>query len=75
MEQHITTKGYLHTMPSASEIEEKGFTVKDMTQRTVKTIEELTLHTIAQEKQIDAQSVLIIDLMARLASLEAVVQK
>jgi hypothetical protein len=41
-----------------------GFTLKDMTQRTVKTIEELTLHTIEQQK-------LIMKLTVRLDALEA----
>jgi hypothetical protein len=67
VEEHILTKGHLPTMPSALEIESNGFTMKDMTQRTVKTIEELTLHTIAQEKQIDA-------LMDRLMRLEQMLE-
>ncbi|WP_299671622.1 fibronectin type III domain-containing protein [uncultured Polaribacter sp.] len=55
VEQNIKDKGYLHTMRSAEDISKNGFTVTNMTKRMVKTIEELTLHTIAQEKQIDAQ--------------------
>jgi len=70
VEENIKEKGHLHTMPSAKEVEKNGFTVKDMTKRIVKTIEELTLHTIAQEKQIEAQNKLIETLSKRLEKLE-----
>jgi hypothetical protein len=70
VEKNIKENGHLHTMPSAKEVEENGFTVKDMTKRVVKTIEELTLHTIAQEKQIEAQNKLIEKLSKRLEKLE-----
>lgn len=70
LEQTILEKGHLPTMPSAKDIEEKGFTVNDMTKRLVKTIEELTLHTIEQQKHIDTQKELIEKLAARLTSLE-----
>lgn len=71
IEQSIKENGHLPTMPSAKEIEENGFTVNDMTKRMVKTIEELTLHTISQEKQINTQNDLIRNLMTRLEALEA----
>ncbi|GAA3638874.1 hypothetical protein [Flavivirga jejuensis] len=64
VENNIKKTGHLHTMPSAEVVEKSGFEVSDMTKRMVKTIEELTLHTINQKKQIDM-------LMARLAALEA----
>tara|TARA_B110000208_G_scaffold191933_1_gene261048 strand:+ start:4331 stop:5200 length:870 start_codon:yes stop_codon:yes gene_type:complete len=67
VEKNIKENGHLHTMPSAKEVAENGFTVKDITKRVVKTIEELTLHTIAQEKQIAA-------LMDRLARLEQMLE-
>jgi len=70
VEKTIKENGHLHTMPSAKEVEENGFTVKDMTKRVVQTIEELTLHTIAQEKQIEAQNKLIEKLSKRLEKLE-----
>ena len=75
LENHIKTKGYLHTMPSAAEIESKGFTVSDMTKRTVRTVEELTLHTIAQEKRIKEQEDLIAKLMVRLTEVESALNK
>lgn len=63
IENTIIEKGHLHTMPSAKEVGEKGFTVSDMTKRMLKTIEELTLHAITQEKKIK-------DLLTRLEVLE-----
>ena len=67
VEKNINQNGHLPTMLSGKTIEKNGFTVKDMTKRIVKTIEELTLHTIAQEKQIDA-------LMDRLVRLEQMLE-
>jgi hypothetical protein len=63
VEAHIKKNGHLHTIPGADEVREDGFAVKDMTKRMVQTIEELTLHTINQEKQINK-------LIARLEALE-----
>jgi hypothetical protein len=70
LENFIKTKGHLPTMPSAKEVEDNGFTVSDITKRTVKTIEELTLHTIEQQKLIEKQALLIDALEKRLTSLE-----
>ena len=70
IEKSIKEKGHLPNMPAASDIEVNGFTVSDMTKRVVKTIEEMTLHSINQEKQIDAQKALINNLMLRLEKLE-----
>jgi hypothetical protein len=50
LDAFIKVNGHLPTMPSAKEVEENGFTITDMTKRTVKTIEELTLHIIEQQK-------------------------
>ena len=71
VEKNIKEKGHLHTMPSAEFIEKNGFTLTDISKRIVKTIEELTLHTINQEKQIESQNILINNLMNRLNALEA----
>jgi len=54
VEQTIKEKGHLPTMLPGATIEKNGFTVTDMTKRVVTTIEELTLHAIAQKKIIDA---------------------
>ena len=70
VEKNIKENGHLHTMPSAKEVAENGFAVKDMTKRLVKTIEELTLHTIQQEKKINTQNSMIQQLVNRLEALE-----
>ncbi len=70
VENHIKTNGHMHTMPSADEVQSQGLSVKDITQRTVRTVEEMTLHLIAQEKQIKSQNDLIDDLMKRLEKIE-----
>lgn len=75
VEKMIKEKGHLPTMPSAAEVEKNGFTVNDMTKRMVKTIEELTLHTINQEKKIDEQNKLINDLLLRVTVLESTIKK
>lgn len=66
----IKDNGHLPTMPSAKEVEENGLTVSDITKRTVKTVEELTLHAIEQQKLIENQAQLIESLMKRLTKLE-----
>ena len=71
VENHIIAEGHLPNFPSAEEVQKMGYTVDDMTKRLVKTVEEMTLHNIEQEKQIDAQNVLIERLMSRLDELEA----
>ncbi|MFT6868381.1 MAG: hypothetical protein ACJA08_003234 [Cyclobacteriaceae bacterium] len=65
VESHIAEKGHLHTMPSAEEVEANGYSLDDLSKRMVKTIEELTLHAIDQEKRIQAQNVIIEELMAQ----------
>ena len=50
----IDRNGHLPTMPSAKIVEQNGFSQVDMTKRTIKTIEELTLYTIKQKQRITA---------------------
>jgi len=70
LENFIKINGHLPTMPAAKEIEENGFTVSDITKRSIQTIEELTLHIIKQQKQLENQAKLIEILEVRLNSLE-----
>ena len=70
LEKFIKANGHLPTMPSASDVMIHGFTVSDLTKRTVQTIEELTLHTIEQQKLIEKQSALIEALEKRVTVLE-----
>jgi hypothetical protein len=52
VEQHIRQQGHLPGVPSATEVAEKGVSVGDMQAVLLAKIEELTLHQIAQEKEL-----------------------
>jgi hypothetical protein len=54
LESILKTNKHLPDMPSASEVQEKGFQLGDMQKRLLQKVEELTLYTIEQDKQIKA---------------------
>ncbi|WP_268225627.1 hypothetical protein [Sinomicrobium oceani] len=60
VEQHIKEKGHLKDIPSAKEVEENGIFLGEMDAKLLQKIEELTLYTIQQEKQLHDQEKLII---------------
>lgn len=64
VEQHIKTAKHLPGVPSAKEVSEKGVSVGDMQAILLAKIEELTLHQIAQERELSA-------LRAKVSKLEA----
>jgi hypothetical protein len=70
IEQHILEEGHLPNFPSAEEVETMGYSLDDMTKRLLKTVEEMTLHTIQQEKKIDTQNSMMQQLVNRLEALE-----
>lgn len=49
----IDKEGHLPNIPSAKIVEAEGFDTGDMVKRLLEKIEELTLHTIRQQEQID----------------------
>jgi hypothetical protein len=53
LEQEIDSLGHLPGMPSAEQIENEGLSVTTVTTTVVKKVEELTLYTIDQQKQLD----------------------
>ncbi|MEN2433883.1 hypothetical protein AAH994_00500 [Weeksellaceae bacterium A-14] len=57
IERHITERGHLPNLPSAEDIAKHGVNVGEMDAKLVEKIEELTLYTIQQDKQIKAQNV------------------
>lgn len=57
VQQHITTKGHLPNIPSAKEMETNGVELGVMNMKLLEKIEELTLYTIAQEKQLQQQQI------------------
>lgn len=52
VENHIKEKGHLKDIPSAKEVEQNGIYLGEMDSKLLQKIEELTLYTIAQEKDI-----------------------
>ena len=52
VESHIKEKGHLKDIPSAKEVEKNGIFLGEMDSRLLQKIEELTLYTIQQEKEI-----------------------
>ena len=54
LEAFVREHHHLPNVPSAEEVTENGFDLARMDARLLEKIEELTLHLIAQQKQIDA---------------------
>ena len=54
LEKEIEALGHLPEMPSASEVESKGISMAAITTTMVQKVEELTLYTIDQQKQLNA---------------------
>ena len=52
-EQFIKENGHLPGVPSAQEVEERGLSLGEMNARLMQKVEELTLHVIELQKQID----------------------
>lgn len=55
VEKHIQEKGHLINIPSAKEVEENGIHLGQISSKLLEKIEELTLYTISQEKEIELQ--------------------
>lgn len=54
LEKFIFKNGHLPNIPSAKEVEENGIDLGEMNKLLLEKVEELTLHTIALKKEIDA---------------------
>lgn len=89
LEHYVRTEKHLPNIPKASEINDNGVNVGDLQMRLLEKIEELTLYTVAQAKQIqdqqktigeerrtnESQQAEMVSLKARLARLEALLQE
>ncbi|CAM1344758.1 hypothetical protein [Tenacibaculum amylolyticum] len=53
VEKHIKEKGHLENIPSAKEVEENGVKLGEMNKKLLEKVEELTLYTIQQQKEIN----------------------
>ena len=68
VENHIKEKGHLKDIPSEAEVLKNGFYLGEMDSKLLQKIEELTLYTIQQEKQLKEQA-------KNIKRLEALVEK
>ncbi|WP_303318599.1 hypothetical protein Q4Q34_04630 [Flavivirga abyssicola] len=58
VEEHIKENGHLKDIPSAKEVKKDGFFLGDMDSKLLQKIEELTLYTIEQQKELQNQKVI-----------------
>ncbi len=75
VEDYITKNGHLPNIPSAKEMEEKGVNLKEMNLLLLEKIEELTLYSISQKKDLDQQKSANQALEKRLDKLEKILAK
>ncbi len=75
VQQHIQEKGHLPNIPSAKVMETEGVDLGVMNMKLLEKIEELTLYTIQQQKQINNQQEINKALENRLKKLEKLVIK
>ena len=71
VEKHILENGYLRDVPNAKEVSENGILLGEMNAKLLQKIEELTLYTIQQEKEIQQQKEINKNLEKRLQKIEA----
>ncbi len=70
IEKFIQANNHLPEVPSAKEVEENGVELGKMNALLLKKIEELTLHTIRQQKRLNEQDELNATLLERIVKLE-----
>ncbi len=70
VENYIKTHKHLPDIPSAEEMEASGVDLAEMNKLLLQKVEELTLHTINQEKQLKDKDNAIKELEKRLAKIE-----
>jgi hypothetical protein len=63
VEAYVTSYKHLEGIPSKAEVAEKGWSLPNMDQKLLKKVEELTLYTIQQEKEIKALKALVDNLV------------
>ena len=75
LEDFIQLHGHLPEIASANEMKKEGIHLSEMSIKLLQKIEELTLYTIAQEKELKAQQNKNKELEQRLAKLEQLITK
>ncbi len=72
LEQYIERNKHLPNMPSSTDVAQNGGDIGEINRVLVEKVEELTLHTINQQKLVDAQQKLIDALTKRLDALDGI---
>ncbi|QLE02012.1 hypothetical protein HX109_10770 [Galbibacter sp. BG1] len=70
VDQHIKQKGHLKDIPSAKEVAENGIFLGKMDAKLLQKIEELTLYTIEQQKLIERQEAMLIEMKEEIENLK-----
>ncbi|MEH3112261.1 hypothetical protein [Pedobacter terrae] len=70
MERYIKANKHLPNIPSAKEVAANGLELGEMNKLLLKKIEELTLHLIEKDKQLNIQRVKVSDVETKLAKQE-----
>ncbi|WP_459212315.1 hypothetical protein [Aquimarina rhabdastrellae] len=77
VENHIKLNGHLKGIPKAKEVEKNGIYLGQMDAKLLQKIEELTLYTIQQQKEIDkikTENLQLKSLVERLSKLEKILE-
>ena len=74
-EDYINKNGHLADMPSAAEIEKKGQNLGEINTKLLKKIEELTLHLIEKDKELQKEKCRIDNQQLEVASLKQLLNK
>lgn len=75
VEKHIKEKGHLPNIPSEKEILDKGINIAEMNVKLLEKIEELTLYSIEQNKQLQEQNKILKSQSEELKELKEQVQQ
>lgn len=75
LEQFVTDNKHLPEVKSAKEFEEEGYNIGEMDDVLLRKVEELTLYTIKQQKQIDEQNQLVEQLLEEINNLKKELKK
>ena len=70
VEDYIASNGHLPNIPSAKDMETEGIMLKEMNLKLLEKVEELTLYTIGQEKELLNQKLINKNLEDRLQKIE-----
>ncbi len=75
VEAHIAAKGHLQDIPSAAEVAEHGISLGEMDAKLLQKIEELMLYTIAQQRTIEEQAIIVRQLKEENESIKALSER